>query len=170
MVNPATGALVGASPMPVRKKAKPAEVCLDSLVEWVSGFLPVKGGGGAVVWVEAPLKHAKSSQAVRSMSICYGMLVGALSKGLHLPVIPVEVKDWQDVVLGKFPPGLSKKVALERADALEPGVGERRWTAPRGRTPHNGIVDAYLIARYGLAGVSPDRKEYARLQRTRRPG
>lgn len=55
-------------------------------------------------------------------------------------------------MLGKVLKGQTKKVALEKAQELEP---EEKWLAsPRCRVAHDGIVDAFLIAHYGRI-ISP---------------
>jgi len=47
-------------------------------------------------------------------------------------------------MLGKFPRGQSKKYALAKAKELRP---DEQWLAtPRSKKPHDGIVDAYLMA------------------------
>jgi hypothetical protein len=57
------------------------------------------------------------------------------------------VKEWQDVMLGKrLAKGMTKVAALASANKLWP---TERWLATtRSKTPHDGMVDAALIARY----------------------
>jgi len=58
----------------------------------------------------------------------------------------MQVKEWQDVELGKsLAKGQTKKIALMKAQQYWP---EESWFATaRSRTPHDGIVDAALIAK-----------------------
>ncbi len=61
-------------------------------------------------------------------------------------IIRVSVHKWQKVMLGRVPKGRTKEVALKLANELEPS---ENWLAnKRCRTPHDGMIDAYLIARY----------------------
>ena len=53
-------------------------------------------------------------------------------------------------MLGRVPKGRTKEVALNLANQLEPS---ENWLAnKRCRTPHDGMIDAYLIARYIWGG------------------
>ena len=97
-----------------------------------------------IVGIEEPLRHAKSSQAVRSMALGFGKIIGAMgAKGI--PFRRMVIKDWQRALLGKnLAKGQTKKLALEKANALWP---DECWLATgRSRTPHDGLVDSALIA------------------------
>jgi hypothetical protein len=126
--------------MPTLMRGKKREVDILAVREWCSSF-----ADPFVFAPEEPLKHAKTSQAMRSMAISYGKLL-ALALLEDWELRPVEVLDWQRAVLGKkVPKGQSKAAALAVAKALCP---EETWVPAGCRTPHDGIVDAYLIARY----------------------
>ena len=125
--------------MPTVKVADKTEVDLEAVLRWIEGI-----GGTIAIAIEEPLKHAKSSQAMRSMSISFGMIYGAcLAK--YYPVYRIQVKEWQDVVLGKkLAKGQTKTVALAKANSRWP---DETWLATsRSKVPHDGIVDAALIA------------------------
>jgi hypothetical protein len=100
------------------------------------------------VFLEEPLVHAASSQAMRSMSISYGLFYGALTAA-GMDVHAVQVKDWQDWVLGKKRPGgQTKQLAAKAARRLWP---DQDWIATkRSRTPHDGLIDAALIAFFAI--------------------
>lgn len=100
------------------------------------------------VCVEEPLRHAKSSQAMRSMSISFGKTMGVCD-ALGLESYRIQVLDWQKAVLGKrIPKGKTKEFALAAAQKLWP---KETWLASsRCKTPHDGIVDAALIAHHHL--------------------
>ena len=79
------------------------------------------------------------------MAISFGKLVG-MAESNGYPVQRVSVHKWQKKMLGRMPKGRSKEFALALALSLEP---EENWLASkRCRTPHDGMIDAYLIALY----------------------
>jgi hypothetical protein len=58
----------------------------------------------------------------------------------------VQVNDWQPMLLGRVPKGQTKTYALKAAAGLWP---YECWLAStRCTTPHDGMVDAALIAQY----------------------
>lgn len=137
------GALLGYTTLPNHKVRGKTELDLLAFRDWVCGFKAPP----ALIGVEEPLHHAPSSQAVRSMALCYGQLKG-LCCGMVWPHVGVTVAEWQKEMLGKFPKGQSKKFALKKASELLP---DETWTdprKPRSTKAHDGIIDAYLIARY----------------------
>ncbi len=78
--------------------------------------------------------------------------VAKMDKGLsdlikRFEVRRVQVKEWQDAVLGKrLAKGMTKVAALAAANKLWP---TEQWLATsRSKTPHDGIIDAALIAYY----------------------
>lgn len=127
--------------MPTKTVAGKSEVDIKALLDWLEPYR-----NNMIVCVEEPLKHAKSSQAMRSMSISFGLILGAC-EAKRFEVRRVQVKEWQDAVLGKgLAKGMTKVAALAAANKLWP---TEQWLATsRSRTPHDGIVDAALIARY----------------------
>jgi|TARA_R110000772_G_scaffold263638_1_gene383524 hypothetical protein len=95
--------------------------------------------------IEEPLAHAKSSQAMRSMALSFGKLIG-MAETNNYEVQRVAVHKWQKRILGKISRGTSKQVAFEKAEERVP---DEQWLKnSRCRVPHDGMVDAFLIARY----------------------
>jgi len=136
---PESGEIVDRIVMPTRMHFRTGETDPHALLAWVRSF------DCALVGIEEPLKRAPSSQAVRSMALSFGLCVGALESA-GISVARVEVRDWQKALLGKFPAGQSKPAALAKARELWP---EESWIpTPRHRVPHDGIIDAALVARY----------------------
>ena len=138
------GAVISSIPMPITKHNGKTEVDVLAALRYIRGFLPQD----VSVAIEEPLAHAKSSQAIRSMALAFGMLYGAcLAHGL--PVARIAVRPWQDAMLGrKREAGMTKVLALAKASELAP---DETWLATkRSSTPHDGMVDAFLIARYFL--------------------
>ncbi len=136
------GGVIDKIPMPTMQKSKKREVDARKINEWlISLHTPF------TLAVEEPLAHAKSSQAVRSMALSFGKIVGmAEVKGYDL--VRVSVHKWQKEILGNIPKGMSKKFAMKIAESMAP---EENWLKnKRCRKPHDGMVDAYLIAKYIL--------------------
>ena len=138
-----TGAIIDKTIMPTFKRGGKREVDARSLYEWVMQLeQPV---GSFLVAIEEPLKHAKSSQAVRSMGISFGKIVG-LCESRQWNHDCIDVHKWQKQILGTIPKGHSKKAALQKANLLAP---EESWLkSKRSSTPHDGMIDAFLIACY----------------------
>lgn len=94
--------------------------------------------------VEEPLKRLISSTP--SMWNNYGAMRAMIILQPNWDFIAVGVNEWQKKILGRVPKGMTKKVALVKAKNIWP---KETWLAnERCRTPHDGIVDAALIAHY----------------------
>jgi hypothetical protein len=79
------------------------------------------------------------------MGISFGKIMG-MCESHHLKVKPIQVLDWQKALLGKVPKSQTKTFALKKAQELAP---EEDWRKNNRCTiPHDGIVDAFLIAQY----------------------
>mgnify|MGYP003108785782 FL=1 len=134
------GSLIDKIAMPCQQRSKKREIDIRKIHEWLVDF-----NTPFVLAIEEPLAHAKSSQAVRSMAISFGKLLGmAECKGYV--VARVSVHKWQKAMLGYMPKGQTKRAALDKAQAMEPS--ENWLKNKRCRTPHDGIVDAFLIAHF----------------------
>ena len=135
------GAVLAYRAMPTKTEAGKSEVDVRALLDWLEPYR-----NNIVVCIEEPLKHAKSSQAMRSMSISFGLILGAC-KAKRFEVRRVQVKEWQDAVLGKrLAKGMTKVAALAIANKL---WASETWLATsRSKVPHDGIIDAALIAHY----------------------
>lgn len=127
--------------MPTKTVEGKSEVDVRALLDWLEPYR-----NNMVVCVEEPLKHAKSSQAMRSMSISFGLILGAC-EAKRFEVKRIQVKEWQDAMLGKkLAKGMTKVTALATANKL---WSSEQWLATsKSRTPHDGMIDAALIARY----------------------
>ena len=136
------GGIIDKIAMPTLQRSKKTEIDAAKIKKWLLDMeTPF------VLAVEEPLAHAKSSQAVRSMAISFGKLLGmAECKGYD--VARVSVQKWQKKMLGFIPKGMTKIAALNTAERMAPA--ENWLKNKRCRTPHDGMVDAFLIARYYL--------------------
>lgn len=120
----------------------------------------VDGGSLCVLlrgWIiDKPIDHvflervgAMPGQGVTSMfnfGEGYGVIKGVLS-ALHIPYTLVSPQKWQNAI-GVAKSKDTKGAAATRAAQLFPGVDFR--ASARCRKPHDGMVDAALIAAYGV--------------------
>jgi hypothetical protein len=104
------------------------------------------------VAIEECPKHAQSKAAMRSMGISFGIIYGIACRELPTKRIITarsgNPKDsWQRAVLGKVPQGQTKAAALAKARHIWLG---HQWPSkcPKGSIPHDGIIDAALIAHH----------------------
>ena len=136
------GGIIDKVGMPTLNWSKKREVSVAAVNAWL-----VNLNTPFVLAIEEPLAHAKSSQAVRSMAMSFGKLIGmAEVKGYDHNRISVH--KWQKKMLGRTAKGGTKAAALEVAERLAP---QENWLKnKRCRTPHDGMVDAFLISRYYL--------------------
>ena len=128
--------------MPTRGKSKGNEV--DALIVWE--FLAGYNLEEITVILETPGKHSPGAQALCSMWDSYGAIRGVLeSRGIrHHRITP---QAWQKVLLPGCAKGDTKPAALAKARQLWPN---ETWLAsPRCTKPHDGMIDAALIAEYG---------------------
>ena len=135
-----TGTIIDKTIMPTKQRSKRREVDTRKVYEWLMSL-----EGPFLFAIEEPLHHAKSSQAVRSMGISFGKLLG-LAESRQWETRCVSVHKWQKQMLGHIPKGKSKEAALWAAETLAP---EECWQkSKRATKAHDGMVDAFLIARY----------------------
>ena len=136
------GGIIDKIAMPTMQRSKKREVAVTVINDWLTSL-----NTPFTLAIEEPLAHAKSSQAVRSMALSFGKLVGmAEVKGYDL--MRVSVHKWQKQMLGNVPKGRTKIFAMQKAEQLAPA--ENWLKNKRCRVPHDGMVDAYLIAKYIL--------------------
>lgn len=135
------GSIIAKIPMPLLVRKGKKEVNIEEFKEWIQSLHTEP-----LIVIEEPLRHAKSSQAMRSMAINFGKLLGACEiKSWR--TVAIEPKEWQSEILGRnIPKGRTKQAALIAAEELMPG---ENWTKRgRSKAPHDGMIDAYLIAEY----------------------
>lgn len=136
------GPIIDLWPMPTRGKSKGNEV--DAEMVW--SFVDKWKREDVTVILETPGKHSPGAQALCSMWDSYGAIRGVLeSRGIrHHRITP---QAWQKRMLVGCSKGDTKPAALAMARRLWP---DETWLAsPRCKTPHDGMIDAALIAEYG---------------------
>lgn len=135
-----TGSVINKTVMPTKHRNKRREVDTRKVYEWLMEL-----DTPFLFAIEEPLHHAKSSQAVRSMGISFGKLLG-LAESRQWETKCVSVQKWQKIMLGFVPKGKTKEAALWKAESLAP---DECWQkSKRASKAHDGMVDAFLIARY----------------------
>tara|TARA_Y100000004_G_C8943540_1_gene425218 strand:- start:244 stop:741 length:498 start_codon:yes stop_codon:yes gene_type:complete len=145
------GSVIDKIAMPTKWVSKKREVDTVKIKSWLLDL-----NTPFTLAVEEPLAHAKSSQAVRSMALSFGKIVG-MSESNGYDLFRVSVHKWQKVMLGFRKKGMTKQIALAKAEDLAP---EECWLKnKRCRRPHDGMVDAFLIARY-LRGLKKLEKSH----------
>lgn len=135
------GAPIAMIPMPTKGKGKGNEV--DALAVWQ--WIYQHGGNGCTVTLETPGKHSPGVQALCSMWDSYGAIRGVLEsrKIRHHRITP---QAWQKIMLPNCAKGDTKPAALARCRQLWP---DESWLAsPRCSKPHDGLIDAALIAEF----------------------
>lgn len=139
-----TGSVICKTVMPTLHRCKKREVDTYKVYQWVLSCDP--GPEEFTVAIEEPLHHAKSSQAVRSMGISFGKLLG-LAESQQWNVSCVKVHNWQQSMLGHLrAPYNTKEAALAQATLIAPN--ECWLKNKRCSKPHDGMIDAFLIAQY----------------------
>lgn len=126
--------------MPVVAVGLKREIDEQTLVDWLASY---KVRGDVQVIIEAV--HAMPKQGVTSM-FTFGTgwgLVRGICAGLGIPYRLVRPQEWQRVVM----PGMARGSEYCVASRLWP-LAEFRASG-RCRKPHEGLVDAALIAEYG---------------------
>ena len=145
------GKIVEYAATPTLKRKGKHEVDICAIAEWIENIITPSEDNDVktTIVIEEPLKHAKSSQSIRSMGISFGQLMAVsllYARDLPINLVCLDVRDWQKPMLGKVPRGKTKEAALKLARSMEPDV---EWLASkRCRVPHDGIVDAFLIAHF----------------------
>lgn len=130
--------------MPTRGKAKGNEVDGLAVYEWLLSL--DTAFDRMTVILETPGKHSPGVQALCSMWDSYGCIRGILEcRGIrHHRITP---QAWQKVMIPNCAKGDTKPAALAKAKQLWPS---EQWLATsRSTKPHDGIIDAALLAEFG---------------------
>ena len=137
------GLVIDTRVMPVAECGGRKEIDNKQIWEWAQQFNKL------VVAIEAPPHHCPSAAALRSLALNFGKMAGFFeAKGT--PVFRVTVHAWQKKMLAGKEKGLTKLLALGKANETWP---EEDWLPTRKhRKPHDGLVDAALIAEHVRTG------------------
>lgn len=138
------GPPIAMTTMPTRGKAKGNEVDALAVCEWLlsldCSFTQI------TAILETPGKHSPGVQALCSMWDSYGAIRAILEcRGIrHHRITP---QAWQKTMLVGCAKGDTKPAALAKARQLWPQ--ETFLATARSTKPHDGMIDAALIAEYG---------------------
>lgn len=139
---------------PARKNSKAKvvrEVDARGLVA-ILNALQCKPDETAVFFEHCPF-NSQDKNAMRSMAMSAGKILAVLEAKGFKKVHRILSFDWHPAVIGKIPQGKSKEYALAKAREIWP---DESWMATdRSTTPHNGMIDAALIAEYGRRILHP---------------
>ena len=141
-ISASSGLIIERWVMPTQGKAKGNEVAGDSVLM----FLDKWDRSDITALLETPGKHSPGVQALCSMWDSFGAIRAVLeTRGIrHHRIAPVT---WQKAMLGNVEKGQTKPAALSKARQLWP---DENWLATaRSSKPHEGLIDAALIAEYG---------------------
>jgi hypothetical protein len=131
--------------MPTVGRAKGNEVDAAALRDLLLSIVVPAGKASIDVALEVPGKFSRGTQALTSMWDSFGVCRAVLSV-MQLRHHRLRPNDWQRVMLPGCKKGDTKPAAKARAGQLWP---EERWLASdRCRVPHDGLIDAALIAEY----------------------
>ena len=145
---------VFAAPMPTIKVHYPArkhgtartlrEIDVRGLVEI---FRRLSDGNEAMtVFFEHCPFHADRAEVMRSMALSAGKILAVL-EARAVKTHRILAFDWHPAILGKVPRGKTKEYAKAKAAEIWP---TEKWLASeRSSIPHDGMIDAALIAEYG---------------------
>lgn len=138
-----SGHLIAWSPMPIQSARNGNEIDVNRIVDWID---TTTGGRreSAVYCVEEP-GGSKSSKAAKSMAGSFHAIRAVLEM-LCVRWHRITPQKWQKEMIPGCKSGDTKPRALAAAKQLWP---EERWLASdRCRTPHDGGIDAALIAEF----------------------
>jgi len=138
-----SGLIIDYCKMPVTKRKKRNEVNIRAVHLWLSE-VTVGNLSNADYVIEEP-NNSRNASTAYSVASSFHSLRGFFETKM-LNWHRITPQSWQKSMLGKFPAGESKKYALAKAQEL--WQGEEFLATPRCKGPHEGIVDAALIAAY----------------------
>lgn len=130
--------------MPWKQWRSRKEIDVRAIHLWLSN---VCGGNlsNAVFLIEEP-NNSRNASTAYSVASCFHSFRGFFD-AKFVPFERITPQSWQRFMLGKVPKGETKAFALAKAREIWPG--EKWLKTPRCSTPHEGLVDAALIAEYG---------------------
>lgn len=127
---------------PTKENAFDVDLFCDLIITWKTKH------SEWITWVEKLHgRPSQSSVATFTFGSNYGQIIGALS-AYNYDITYVHPITWTKVIHADAPRAYdSKSKSLWVAEKLWPGLDLR--ATKRSRKPHDGIVDAMLIAEYG---------------------
>jgi len=139
-----SGEILGMSTMPAKKWRSRNEVDIKAVKDWI--YKLTSGNPHDVLFVIEEPNNSRNAGTAYSVASSFHSLRGLFeAKGLEwLRVTP---QSWQKSILGKVTKGETKIFALEKAKAT---WSDSFTKNARCKVPHEGLIDAALIALYGM--------------------
>lgn len=132
------GLIVDYLKMPVRESIKPREIDALSLRKWLKW---ASDSNSCLVVLEMPV-GSKSLNAAKSMASSFHAVRGCV-EAMGIDFDRIKPSEWQRDLLKGIRGKDTKEKALKVANKLFPNES---FILPRCRVPHDGIIDAALIA------------------------
>ena len=142
--------IVASTVMPVVKMGKGGKREFDPrwLCNWLADRrIEICQGDEWFFTIEKSQAYPKQGGVSNHSTGMGDMMLWALMECMQIPFQRIPPKHWQKVMFAGIVPGDPKKRALIKAQQLFPG--ETFFATPRCTTPHDGLVDAALMAVYG---------------------
>jgi hypothetical protein len=138
------GLIIAASTMPSQKHRTRNEVDIQAAHSWICSVTNHQPDQATYI-IEEP-NNSRNASTAYSVAASFHALRGYL-EAYRADVRRITPQSWQKAMLGKVPAGETKAYALAKAREIWP---DETWLAtPRSKVPHEGIVDAFLIAEHG---------------------
>ncbi len=145
------GAIIDYRSMPWKIHKSRKEVDLRVLELWIEKVTEMMEYNTLFV-IEEP-NNSRNASTAYSVASCFHSLRGYFT-ARNLTFERITPQSWQKKMMGKVPAGETKSAALQRANE----IWDEKWLAtPRCYTPHEGLIDAALIAEY--ARLTYNKKE-----------
>lgn len=129
--------------MPVKKSRTGKEVDVRAFYQWVK--IHFRGQERKLVFILEEPGGSKSAAAAKSMAGSFHALRGCF-EAMGYRWERITPQSWQKVMIPGCKAGETKKRALARVSELWPS---QNFIPPGCRKPHEGVIDAALIAEYG---------------------
>jgi hypothetical protein len=138
------GLIIATTTMPSRKHRTRNEVDIQAVHSWICRVTNHQPDQATYI-IEEP-NNSRNASTAYSVAASFHALRGYLD-AYRADVRRITPQSWQKAMLGKVPSGETKAFALAKVREIWP---EETWLAtPRSKVPHEGIVDAFLIAEHG---------------------
>jgi hypothetical protein len=137
------GLIIATTAMPSKKHRARNEVDIFALHLWI---VKVCGRVNNAAYIIEEPNNSRNASTAYSVAASFHALRGYM-EAYHADIRRITPQSWQKAMLGKVPKGETKAFALAKAREIWP---DETWLAsPRSKVPHEGIVDAFLIAEHG---------------------
>lgn len=139
------GPPIAMTTIPTQRHRSRNEVDVVAIKEWF--HIVCNGWPENATFIMEEPNNSRTPSTAYSVASCFHAIRGLIESKSPVRFHRVTPQSWQKEMLGKIPKGESKPMALAKARKLWP---KENWLeTPRCKTPHEGLIDAALIAEYG---------------------